>query len=331
MSVVFASIWACIALVSNFVHGLLDGSAIMDELWPYPGNLVAALGFSTSVLMAFLARRVAHKPQLSLDAGSGFLVVQCLLISILSQWTPVPIAPRVSWVCVAILFYPAIVPNTPAKTLWISLLAASTEPLAILLTYLRGAHPDISALYVIWSVLPNYLCAFLVVIPVKIIHGMGQQVKRARELGSYRLEESLGKGGMGEIFRATHQMLARPAALKLIRPEIIGTNSPNARVVIERFRREAEAAASLRSPHTISLYDYGMAQDGTCFSSWSCWTASISRRWWSASARSSPHVAFTFSGRCATRWRRRTPEAWFIATSNRPMSTPVASGWRSIS
>ena len=265
VSVVFASIWACIALVSNFVHGLLGGSAIMDELWPYPGNLVAALGFSTSVLMAFLARRVAHKPQLSLDAGSGFLVVQCLLISILSQWTPVPIAPRVSWVCVAILFYPAIVPNTPAKTLWTSLLAASTEPLAILLTYLRGAHPDISALYVIWSVLPNYLCAFLVVIPVKIIHGMGQQVKRARELGSYRLEESLGKGGMGEVFRATHQMLARPAALKLIRPEIIGTNSPNARVVIERFRREAEAAASLRSPHTISLYDYGMAQDGTCF------------------------------------------------------------------
>ena len=52
---------------------------------------------------------------------------------------------------------------------------------------------------------------------MKIIHGLGQQVRRARELGSYRLEEPLGKGGMGEVFRATHQMLARPAAVKLIR------------------------------------------------------------------------------------------------------------------
>jgi serine/threonine-protein kinase len=71
---------------------------------------------------------------------------------------------------------------------------------------------------------------------------------------------------MGEVFRATHQMLARPAAVKLIRPEILGSSSPAAaRVIIERFRREAEAAASLRSPHTISLYDFGVANDGTFF------------------------------------------------------------------
>jgi serine/threonine-protein kinase len=71
---------------------------------------------------------------------------------------------------------------------------------------------------------------------------------------------------MGEVFRATHQMLARPAAVKLIRPEILGSSAPAAaRVIIERFRREAEAAASLRSPHTISLYDFGVANDGTFF------------------------------------------------------------------
>jgi serine/threonine-protein kinase len=124
----------------------------------------------------------------------------------------------------------------------------------------------VSTFYVLWDFLPTYICAFLVVIPVKIIHRLGQQVRRARELGSYRLEEPLGKGGMGEVFRATHQMLARPAAVKLIRSEIIGSSTPAAaRVITERFRREAEAAASLRSPHTISLYDFGVANDGTFF------------------------------------------------------------------
>jgi serine/threonine protein kinase len=68
------------------------------------------------------------------------------------------------------------------------------------------------------------------------------------------------------VFRATHQMLARPAAVKLIRSEILGSSSRGAaRVILERFRREAEAAASLRSPHTINLYDFGVANDGTFF------------------------------------------------------------------
>jgi serine/threonine-protein kinase len=134
------------------------------------------------------------------------------------------------------------------------------------LSHLRGVQIHPSTFYLLWDFVPTYICAFLVVIPVKIIHKLGQQVRRARELGSYRLEEPLGKGGMGEVFRATHQMLARPAAVKLIRSEIIGSSTTGAaRVITQRFRREAEAAASLRSPHTINLYDFGVAQDGTFF------------------------------------------------------------------
>ena len=225
VSIVFASLWAFIIVMNNFVARLLGHAAVMDALWPFPGNLVATTGGFTSLLMVYLARRLSPRPQLLLDVGSGFLVIQCLFISILSEWEVVPVVPRVSWVCVAILLYPAIVPNTPKKILWTSLLAASTEPLAIALTHLR-THADISTLYVVWSCLPNYICAFLAVIPVRIIHALGQQVRRARELGSYRLEEQLGKGGMGEVFRATHQMLARPAAVKLIRSEILGSSSP---------------------------------------------------------------------------------------------------------
>ena len=71
---------------------------------------------------------------------------------------------------------------------------------------------------------------------------------------------------MGEVYRAKHRLLARPAAVKLISPNALrGGSLDENRVVIERFRREAEAAATLRSPHTIELYDYGVAEDGTFY------------------------------------------------------------------
>ena len=265
VSLVFASLWAFTLFMNNVVAGWLGEMAFMRDLWPFPGNLVALIGVVTSLGMTGLAYRLSGKSAL-LDLGSGYLIVQCFLVSILSQWAPVPLTPRVSWVCIPILFYPAIVPTGPRKTLITSLLAASTEPLALVVTHLRGVPLHLTPFYLLWDFLPTYICAFLVVIPVKIIHKLGQQVRRARELGSYRLEEPLGKGGMGEVFRATHQMLARPAAVKLIRSEVIGSSTPAAaRVITQRFRREAEAAASLRSPHTISLYDFGVSQDGTFF------------------------------------------------------------------
>jgi len=91
----------------------------------------------------------------------------------------------------------------------------------------RGIATDTSLPYVIWSFLPSYICALLAVVPVRIVYGLGQQVQRARELGNYVLEEPLGSGGMGQVFRATHQHLARPAAVKLIRPEVLTESDPD--------------------------------------------------------------------------------------------------------
>ena len=89
-------------------------------------------------------------------------------------------------------------------------------------------------------------------------------VERAKQLGSYRLVEKLGGGGMGEVWRAEHQLLARQAAIKLVRPEVL-LDAHHAPVVQERFRREAQTLASLRSRHTIELYDYGVTADGSFF------------------------------------------------------------------
>jgi serine/threonine-protein kinase len=88
----------------------------------------------------------------------------------------------------------------------------------------------------------------------------------ARALGSYQLEEKLGEGGMGEVWRATHRLLARPAAIKLIRPALAG--HAGAGVTEEaraRFAREANVIAGLRSPHTVDLFDFGVSNDGAFY------------------------------------------------------------------
>jgi serine/threonine protein kinase len=95
---------------------------------------------------------------------------------------------------------------------------------------------------------------------------LGQQVTKAREMGSYRLVSLLGKGGMGEVWLARHHMLARDAAIKLIQPDMMsGKSGSNSVTIRRRFEQEAKTTASLRSPHTVELYDFGVTRDGVFY------------------------------------------------------------------
>ena len=106
---------------------------------------------------------------------------------------------------------------------------------------------------------PYLLVAGMAWVGARVVYHLGTEVRRARELGSYQLEEKLGEGGMGEVWRARHRMLARPAAIKLIRASgRRGVSDQAAR----RFEREAQVIARLRSPHTVELFDFGLAADG---------------------------------------------------------------------
>jgi serine/threonine-protein kinase len=71
---------------------------------------------------------------------------------------------------------------------------------------------------------------------------------------------------MGEVWRAEHRLLARPAAIKLIRPEMLGeASAERRRAMLARFEREAQATAAMRCPHTVELYDFGVADDGAFY------------------------------------------------------------------
>ncbi|HRI70445.1 MAG TPA: serine/threonine protein kinase, partial [Polyangium sp.] len=75
--------------------------------------------------------------------------------------------------------------------------------------------------------------------------------------GKYRLVSLLGKGAMGEVWRAEHTTLGATIAIKLIDIDLLGPGNINNSEVVQRFFREAKAAAALRSPHVVQILDHG--------------------------------------------------------------------------
>jgi serine/threonine protein kinase len=73
--------------------------------------------------------------------------------------------------------------------------------------------------------------------------------------GKYRIEQQLGRGGMGAVYQATHLGTRRTVAVKVIRPRFA-----NDEEFVARFRREAEAAGRLRHPNVVDVTDFGFAQ-----------------------------------------------------------------------
>ncbi|HUE74068.1 MAG TPA: serine/threonine-protein kinase [Pirellulaceae bacterium] len=95
---------------------------------------------------------------------------------------------------------------------------------------------------------------------VYIINHLQHEAYEARQIGQYRLKQLLGAGGMGEVYLAEHQLMKRPCAIKLIRPEKAGDPK-----VLARFEREVHATAKLSHWNNIDIFDYGRADDGTFY------------------------------------------------------------------
>jgi len=193
--------------------------------------------------------------------GLGYEVVVSFLVAWLTFWQfwlDHGILPQLTWVPAIVIMFPLVLPGPPRRMLAAAIASAATSPAALLLLDVTGRVDATGETYVPAVVSPAFAVVFAY-LGARVIYGLGREVAAARRMGSYQLEEKLGAGGMGEVWRARHRLLARPAAIKLIRD---GTASPHARL---RFEREAQAIAGLRSPHTVDLFDFGVADDGSFY------------------------------------------------------------------
>jgi tRNA A-37 threonylcarbamoyl transferase component Bud32 len=81
----------------------------------------------------------------------------------------------------------------------------------------------------------------------------------AKHLGQYRLEERLGAGAMGVVYKGHHAMLRRPTAIKMLNVDKVNEAS------IERFEREVQITCKLNNPSTVAIYDYGRTPEGVFY------------------------------------------------------------------
>ncbi len=236
------------------------GVASPKDLPTYVGVVVVAAGLWAATRSERLSDgRVV-------DLGLVAQVALCALISIPPAFTMLDELGEFRdplWTSILIVLFPLLAPSDPRKTLVASVASAATVPLGVLLaSTLADGRPDLAAAGLL-SINPG-LCVLFAQLGARMLHRLGREAERGRRMGSYALLEPLGSGGMGEVWRAEHAMLSRPAAVKLIKPARRG-DATTAEETLARFEREAQATATLRSPHTVEVYDYGRADDGSFF------------------------------------------------------------------
>jgi serine/threonine-protein kinase len=269
MALAAAGLWTLGTILGHVAFWLMPEGA-SDAFVPSAGDAIAATSVLASLLLFAYTRTATRDPRRILDLGLVYMVLTALALGLIYHSGALlprqSITPKISWIGVVVLMFSAIVPSTRTKMLVAGLISVSMNPFAMLWARAQGHWDFGPASNAFLMHYPDYLLVGVAVVISHVVATLGRQVAKAREMGSYHLGELLGRGGMGEVYKASHRMLARPAAIKLIRPEMLGGSDPAvAARAIARFRREAEAAAHLRSPHTVNLYDFGVTADQTLY------------------------------------------------------------------
>ncbi len=218
------------------------------------GLMITSLSFSTiALLMTLEVTRDPAVQALVAHPESGVFGVLAMTVPLIG----------VNMVLVyAVVLRAAFVPTDIGHT---ALLTAALGVPMLAVAWIAGAGaapglPFITPYAFATIALVSWGVAVLVCSAIShVIYGLRQEVREMRRLGQYTLTELIGEGGMGSVYRARHEMLRRPTAVKLLSPDRSGDEA------IERFEREVQLTAELTHPNTVTIYDYGRTADGVLY------------------------------------------------------------------
>jgi eukaryotic-like serine/threonine-protein kinase len=267
---------ALLYAITFFMAGIFPALLIPTERVRFFSTYIqwvpAVTGIVVGIVVAAIIGRSATSLRTAMDLGLVFEIVSSYAIAAAEFGDPEGLITHrgflgLSWVAVWVVLFTVVVPTSPRRALLTALASVSAVPVVAAFGIGPGTANEIDPLmYFFGLIFPYLLVVAMAYVGARVVYHLTTEVKRARELGSYRLEQKLGEGGMGEVWRARHRMLARPAAIKLIRPTVAGNAEAGlSHEAARRFEREAQVIASLRSPHTVELFDFGIAADGAFY------------------------------------------------------------------
>jgi len=210
-------------------------------------------------------RSLGPRPLRAIDAGA--LLLSCLGFALqavralgprVEQMGPFPRLTLVLILTNLLIARAVFVPSPAPWTALVSTVAALPVVAAAGFAPLPSGVGG-GAAVALWAALWGACAVIVSTLTSRVIYGLREEVREARRLGQYTLEEKLGEGGMGTVYRARHAMLRRPTAVKLLPPEKAG------QAALERFEREVQLTARLSHPNTVAVFDYGRTPDGVFY------------------------------------------------------------------
>jgi len=247
--------------LAAFVGVLFVAPAHAVHFLTHPSSLIQLATCFSALAMAVMLRRI----KVSVGALSTFDAA--MFVAICFGWTfmimfgsrgPRPEAIVLLASSYTLVARAAFIPSTPVRTALVGLVAFA--PLIPVAALLDKTHIDPS----VEPLPPAVYCGIWTAVGVAattvisyVVHGLRLQVRKAMQLGQYVLDQKIGEGGMGVVYRASHALLRRPAAIKLL--ENVAEHS------VVRFEREVQITARLTHPNTVAVFDYGRTPDGTFY------------------------------------------------------------------
>lgn len=262
MAVIVFVVAGFVAVVDRFVVSVSPDLRSGLVPWEQAIRLGTLAIFGIAFGLTYILEGSARKFQLL----AFWVVAIVLVVSVALMASLHPAEEPYLAVALTLFVYAVFIPSPARYPLWLGILALVSFVMSAVMTYTFVEEAPLfwdkmgggAALrdHLILGATGVAVLGFVAYVASRTLYSLRQTAHEATRLGNYIIEEELGEGGMGRVFRARHSLIRRPTAIKVM--QVAGEDQGAA---IQRFEREVQLSATLSHPNTITIYDFGHTPD----------------------------------------------------------------------